>query len=531
MKLSNANLMRTSYLIPCFIVLLNMLCSGCKKEHAEISSIEILSAKRVALCEFEVVITSEIHNAGLKPELAFEDLTETSPDDIVFEPVLMKNYRQTDTLRYIINRVNHNFRVKARLMQDDMPVSESEAVITTDPVSYTVTVFADALFGDPAKNIAVKLSNNQHFMLMVDFNISYHVDTIEVKLNRSIPLAHNLNPVDFGNNGTSDMHRVYAFAYLNDQIDPGIYDVFVYIDGVEFRADAGIEVLEDHWTMINQDFPGDEKYQYATFTDGDNLYLTGGRYSAFYDMIPRVWRYNFTMDEWTRLNDFPARDVEVRQANLEYQGIWYTAIQDNLKNDSTVLWKYNMAGDSWQHITTYPGSGGDITCFMAQGRFFAGGGRRRINENVPDYKDFWTYDLGSGIWSKCKDLPLASSYPYTISCASGNLAYIYCFDNTFWSFDPAIDEWTLESKFPGPERYLSNLACLDNKVYLIGAEAGNNQRLTDCWEYDTEGNNWKLNSFLPAGFITGFAAPFHNSLLTGLGYSGLDKSLIYLMTP
>lgn len=368
--------------------------------------------------------------------------------------------------------------------------------------------------------------------MLVDFSASYPVDTIEVKLNRSIPLVHTLDKDDFRIYYPADMHEAFGFVSLDEQIDAGIYEVFLYIDGVEFKADAKIEVLKDHWTVINSDFPGTEKYQYATFVNGDNLYLTGGRYSIFYGRIPIVWRYNFTLDEWTRLKDFPAQDVKVTHANLEYQGTWYAAVEDGYKNDSTVLWKYNLDADSWQAIATYPGSGEDITCFMIEGRFYAGGGRRRINESVPDFNDFWKYDPATGIWTRCKDMPLIPSYPITVSCTSGGLAYIYSSDNTFWRYDPATDEWTRESRFPGPERYLSNLVSLNNKVYLVGAEADNNQRLMDCWEYDPSGDTWKLSSFIPGNYlITGFAASWQNSLVTGLGYTGLNESKLYRMTP
>jgi len=53
----------------------------------------------------------------------------------------------------------------------------------------------------------------------------------------------------------------------------------------------------------------------------------------------------------------------------------------------------------------------------------------------------------------------------------------------------------------------------------------------DCWEYDASVNTWELVSFVPVNCIVGFAAPFQNSLLTGLGYSGLNQPNLYRMTP
>jgi len=127
-------------------------------------------------------------------------------------------------------------------------------------------------------------------------------------------------------------------------------------------------------------------------------------------------------------------------------------------------------------------------------------------------------------------VPLDCAYPYTSACISGNLAYVYSFDNTFRSYDPAGDTWSLKREFPGPARSLINLVSLNNKIYLVGAQSDDGMQLMDCWEFDVAGNTWKLNSFLPYHCITGFAASFQNSLLSGLGY-GLSNPLLYRMTP
>ncbi len=508
-------------------VALPLLFSGCKKEEPEISTIEIVSVQKVTLCTFEVVIISEIHDMGLNPVVTFEDLTESSVEEVVFTPDLMRNYRQTDTLLYTIKKLNHNFRVRAMLMKGNKPVTTSEAVINSKPVSFDVSIWPDSRFADPAQNIALKLSNNQHFSLIIDYTSYYPVKSVEVKLNRSIPLLHEIYPRYFPENSS----QTGGWVYLNDQVSEGIYDVYLYIDSVEFKAKERIEVMKDHWTLINSTFPGSEKYEYSTYTDEDNLYLTGGRYSAFYDWIPKVWKYNFTLDEWYALNDFPVQNNEIFSASMGYQGAWYVASADGSKNDSTVLWKYDLSHDSWQRVTTCPGKGDHPACFMLLGKFFAGGGRSVQDVSITTCYDFWSYDLSTRKWSRLRDLPLDNPFPYMISCTAGNMAYVYSFDNKFRSYDPATDTWSLMSTFPGPDRYRANLASLGNKIYLAGSEDYNGLSLSDCWAYDIQAKTWELESFIPSWSITGFAVPFQNSLVTGLGYSGLNDPKLYRLTP
>jgi hypothetical protein len=521
--------MRTIHFLPYSILIMTILFSGCKKQEPDMSSIEILSARQLSLTTFKVVIRSEVHS-GLRAELVFEDLTEPG-NDPVFELNFTKDYLQTDTFRYNINRLNHNYLVKASLMRDGDPVAVSEMLISPGPVSYEINVFQDLLYTDPENNIARKLSNNQTFGLEIHYRNAYPVKSIEVKLNKSISLVHtfDLNYVNHDIYWSGEYGDISGGAYLNEQIGPGIYDVYLYIDSIEFKADARIEVLKDHWTLINSDFPGPESYQFATFTDGDNLYLTGG--VDFVQKHPTVWKYNFTLDEWKQLNDFPAQEIQIRNANLENEGTWYIAAEDYLKSDSTVLWKYDPGNDSWQQVTTYPGHGMNLTCFMVHGRFFAGGGIIITNNEITYCYDFWSFDLTSKSWTQCRDLPLSHPYPTAVSCTSGNTAYTYSSENTFWSYDPSGDQWSLQGTFPGLERGISNLVSLDNKIYLIGAQALNGGWLQDCWEYDISVNTWQLNSFIPNFNTPRFAVPFKNSLLTGAGFPGMDQPFLYRMTP
>jgi hypothetical protein len=519
------------------LVAVLLMTSGCRKDNDNPESrIELLSYQQTALTTFEIVLSSEIYSDVVSTELVFDDLTVLSRIDSVIRLDNMKKGPSSDTIRFISNRFDHDFAVTARLIFENDTITSDPLVISSSKNSIKAWFLPEYILADTTNNILQHLNRNGSFSLFLDYVNPIHANTVEVKLNNGVSLQHDFV---FNSGYYSDgYYRSISMIRLNGMVEPGIYDVSVYIDGVEFKADGKIEILKGEWSLINDAFPVSGLYQYAAFANGDNLYITGGNSEIGTPLITRVWKYGFSTGAWTSLKDFPVTDDEILHSNLANNGTWYLAVENNQKNEAIELWKYNENIDEWSIVTTYPGKGKDIVCFMLKGKFFAGGGRRRINEDVISYEDFWSFDLASETWKACHDLPLKYAWPVSLSCTSDNEAYIFSFEGTFWTYQPATDQWTGKADFPGPYRDKSNITYLGGKVYLVGGfyDDFGTQGLKDCWEYDVNTNAWKLNSFTTSYDNSGFLLAFGESLYSGLGWStygvfNVIEPYLFKMTP
>jgi N-acetylneuraminic acid mutarotase len=510
--------------LSCFILFLFILLAGCEKEQEKDSTIQILSASQVGLAEYEVVLESEIHDDNLRGELVFKDLSVTSETDVVFNLDLIKNYRQTDTFRYNINRLNHNYRIQARLMKNNVPVIMAEKVVNSTVATFDVKIPADPFYGDVEHGLATIVGKDQSFKITIDCDSKVKVDTIQVKLNKTILLKNDISFWPYYSTSTGS-----GLAYLNDNIEAGIYDVYVYLDNIEFKVDGQIEVLDKTWSIVNTEFPGLDYNQFATFVHGDNLFVTGG-YDPSYQSNRKVWSFNFILNKWKQLRDFPVGNNEISPGNLYLEDTWYVRVVNYLDNGSIEFWKYDEMQDTWQLVTSYPGGGSGITSFIVGERLFAGGGFRNDN-GIKYYTDFWYFDLVTKTWHQCKDMPVISIGPVILSCTHSELVYVFPFDNNFWSYNSMDDKWTLLNSFPGPTRGKANLVALNNKIYLIGSTSEYYLPLKDCWAYDISDDTWILDSFFPTYASIGFANTYRNSLISGLGYTVWDKQDLYIMTP
>lgn len=522
-----------------------ILFSGCEEDpesnnpDSYLTSIQLISARQITLTSYEVILSTEVGEKISKAELIFDDITILTSSNIIFNIGFPENGKRVDTVSYDLKRINHDFLVKARLILEEDTVYSNEIVVRTVKNTYNIALLKDDLYYDPGKNIGLSINKDESFSVIIEFNNLYVPQSTELKLNRTISLRHS---IDFNNSAlvyTAEGPEVYGRGYLDNNVPAGIYEVYLYIDGIEFKADSKIQVLEGEWSLVNSDYPGDKLYEYSSFVLGDNLYITGGTMAGSFQLINKVWNYSFTTNKWQRKNNFPAENVVISQSSMKHNGKGYVILRNNNKNNANELWEYNNLIDEWKLTTTYPGTGNDLTYFIIKDKLYAGGGRQFINEVETRYRDFWSYDLISKEWEKLNDLPFINPVQITLSCSSDDYGFVYIFDNSFWAYDPANDSWALKAEFPGPSRSHGNIGCLNNRVYLIGSmyyDAPVKCGLKDCWEYDTESDQWKLNSFVPSYANTGFVNTYNNSLITGVGFAPVGwidvyEPYLYIMTP
>jgi hypothetical protein len=517
------------------IVLWSM--SGCKKIEPDSPPVSIQSVRALSLTTYEVVVRFEYVDLYKirSGKVIFDDITVLTDSDIEKEFTVGNGRNQTDTLIVETGRLTHDYYVTVSAETNKGLCTCEPFLMRSKKYNFTVDIVPSNFFSDLRHKIADFVNRGTGFSIKVACLNTYKPSVVEVKLNRTIPLGHTLEFVNYSSVYNPDYQistfETFGSASISLDIEPDVYDVYVYIDGIEFKSPNKIRVLAGSWTVIEPDFQGGNKGNYAWFVKGDNLYLTGGEYYLTEITESPVWKYNIPLNQWERKSNFPhPGDVtknKIMPLNLEYNGAGYVV----LKNDTSIeVWKYNIESDHWSFITTYPGLGKEyLTGFISNGKLYLGGGVWSVC-----FQDFWAYDLQTSAWEKKSDMP-SSSWGSMSSVLSSGTAYVFPYSGELWQYDPGRNKWTLKAKFPGHQRVISNITVMDDKLYITGGLYQNTEffPLGDCWRYSEADNTWEMVAFLPMSYGNGVSFTYQGSLYSGLGwvindgYTTYDKLVFY----
>lgn len=123
-------------------------------------------------------------------------------------------------------------------------------------------------------------------------------------------------------------------------------------------------------------------------------------------------------------------------------------------------------------------------------------------------KDFWEYDIPSGVWTKKADFA-GEGRAYASGFSIGNKGYIgigmkgtlYADPRRdFWEYDPAIDKWTQKANVPTTGQFSSFAFSLKGKGYIF-AGYNWNSALGQGFEYDPVLDKWTgLVNQIPARY-------------------------------
>ncbi len=495
--------------------------------------IAIVSAKPTALTGYEVIVNIDAgQGQAIKgAEVTFTDITVLTDSAFVVPIVLSGEKLQTDTVRLHTGRLNHDYAVKATIRTDKYVYSSMLAIIRSTKNIFKAYMLTDDYYSIPELGVAECDNRGSRIVVFIDYQHQFTADSISVRLNRTIPLPSTF---DWGSIGGS----MLAASTLPADIESGIYEIYIYIDGVEIRCENKVKILGGTWSLKDTTYPGPKNIYHSWFILGDELYLVGGHYPVSTVSVFPVWKFNLNTGQWQNKNNFPATGEitydEMFPFNLQYNGEGYVLY----RHDTTVqLWKYQAGTDSWIMVSTYPGSGKTrLTCFGIRDRLYAGGGG---SFDTGDHvSDFWSYDFNTGTWSKLNDTPVDYSSNSNSACVDGDNAWVFEYSKKLWKYDPAADLWTEKARFVMPRRSNSTLACLNGKLYLVGGTYYQYpyQELNDCWEYSIADDAWQMNSFLPDRFNYGLSFPHDGKLVVGMGFdvellNVIKKQVLYQFIP
>lgn len=147
-------------------------------------------------------------------------------------------------------------------------------------------------------------------------------------------------------------------------------------------------------------------------------------------------------------------------------------------------------------------------------------------------KDFWEFDPASGVWTQIADFagsPRAGAIGLAIEqkgyVGLGTIHWdgdIYTYD--FWEYNPATNDWTAKSKFPGGKRIGAIAFSIDSKGYVgTGLDGNTFQFRKDFWEYDPSTNKWTQKADFGGAARTGAVAlSIQNRGYVGTGFGDIN---------
>jgi len=233
--------------------------------------------------------------------------------------------------------------------------------------------------------------------------------------------------------------------------------------------------------------------RYATATDGEKLYLSGGRFrdgtSGDYTLRRDLWAFDYATDTWSRLSrgEGPSGRSNHNMVYLDGK-----------------LWVFG---------------GNDSN----NGAFFA------------PLNDLWVYDLAAGTWSERSFAgPAPEARLFHGMATDGDMIYVYgggdanAFFGPFladlWAFDPSNDTWTLMHDGVGgaqvpSDRFWANLEydSTTNQLILFGGhdntDLGNTNQVysfdlgTASWTRQIRGDVYANGAAAQCDFPADFVDP------------------------
>ena len=182
------------------------------------------------------------------------------------------------------------------------------------------------------------------------------------------------------------------------------------------------------------------------------------------------------------------------------------------------LWEYTTGPDGWSRRADFPGLPLDgAISFTIQGIAYVGFG----SSNIFPYSSlaFYSYDPQTNNWVRRADPPsLGTSYLNPVGLAINGKGYVITNSSNLFEYDPALDQWTVKTGYPGGDRIRPTGFAIGTKGYLVGGAVGNNMAgVQDCWEYDALADTWTKKASVGSEMYNavGFT-------INGKGYAGND---------
>lgn len=160
--------------------------------------------------------------------------------------------------------------------------------------------------------------------------------------------------------------------------------------------------LSDLSDFTEVDLPIAPRLNATTIVVGSKLYAGLGFCGRVYSGSPQLqdwWQYDFISRQWTRLADFPTKDVVApvvwNDANFIYTIFGYN------EASSGVVYRYDIEKNKWEIYSkkSDPWARTDAQYGVVDGVLYCGGGSSSYMKH-----DWWRYDWRNNKWYECSKM-------------------------------------------------------------------------------------------------------------------------------
>ncbi|WP_197018839.1 kelch repeat-containing protein [Prevotella sp. P6B4] len=320
---------------------------------------------------------------------------------------------------------------------------------------------------------------------------------------------------------------------LDDDMEPGIYDVALHWGDIELPLPKKIRILplkaEEEETISFTEFNDQPYNAKAAFRIADKMY-----YYTWADPCLLV-SYDLNTQTWTKYKEVPENIKEMVAVGSKAYGITeeYTWLYEDKYLLENKLYEYDSLTDSWKKLSDVPTEKGvsQMKMFAAGGNVYLCGGNyldqryntsdsRNINQRC---METWKYDVSTGQWTKVADKPTKQ---VVIQTGNGDTnGYVMTAEGNLWVYDSSRDTWTKETQLTSVYETINQAQCLlEYNGKLI--YAGNNEN-SAIYNYDFNTGKWELLGLYETAILSPniLAGTFHNGKLV------LGPVLKYADTP
>lgn len=279
---------------------------------------------------------------------------------------------------------------------------------------------------------------------------------------------------------------------------------------------------ENTWDKM-ESFPT-KRERMASFSIANKGYVSCGKDTILYNDL---WEYDPSNDVWTQMADMPGvarrNPIAFSLDGKGYVGTGHDAIISSLGIPLNDFYEYDPVSNSWTQKQDYPGAGGNgvyfATAFATSSRGYVCAGKIAPDNYAAD---LWEYDPATDNWSQQSGFPGGVRYNL-MSFTVNDIGYVGFgidednFRKDLWSFNPAISAWQQMTDCPGAPRGAGGTFTLNGRGFICcGADGGFKE---DLWEFDPVTDRWKIRAYFPVdGRRYGFSFAVNNR-----GYFGAGK--------
>lgn len=264
---------------------------------------------------------------------------------------------------------------------------------------------------------------------------------------------------------TSISRSGYAYSHCNCFV----YNNKLYIGLNDKENFWEYNPLNDVWKKL-ADFPGKPRFDGAGFVIGDNLYYgTGASPDPFYEYFSDWWKYDFSSNAWTQLNNFSGKKrtgaVAFQINNFGYLG---TGEGEGVITMYSDFWKYDPNLDTWAPITNYPRKMRYGIGLVNLNKAYVGLGDEYSNCN----KFVYEYSPENNTWQNISDFPYCIDYYCKVKgfCFNNKIFLKPCYNLNYSSYDEINNKWIFMPEFFVPASLANETIrgveiSLNNKIY------------------------------------------------------------------